>query len=91
MRRDIARRIDRLEARAGISADPPPKVFVLFPTTDAGVASQPNHRYGQTWQQQPDEEPEIYHDRIAAQLMAEGESLPFLALVFADPPRALST
>jgi hypothetical protein len=80
MRRDIARRIERLEQRAGINADPPPaNIFLCF--TDDQTA---NHATSgeREWQRRPDEEQLEFEDRIVADLKAAHDTPPFAVMLF---------
>jgi hypothetical protein len=88
MRRSISQRVERLEQHAGITRDPVPNIFVLFPESERkpGNAIDPRHRYGHDWKIQADETSDEYHTRISAQLMVEGENPPFIFLIFAYPP-----
>jgi His-Xaa-Ser system protein HxsD len=54
MRRDIARRVERLEQRVGISADPPqPNIFLVFSDSEtANHATSGAHE----WQRRPHEQ-----------------------------------
>jgi len=72
MRRNISKRMERLEERAGIGPNPPPTIIVLFPDGDS--------------KQRPSEGPAEYHARLDAQLVSEGHTPPFKVIVFANPP-----
>jgi hypothetical protein len=88
MRRDVCRRIKQLEERAGVSLEPTPSAFILFPDSEwnPGNVIDSHYRYGHQWKRRNNEEPDQYHARISAQLLKEGQKPPFIFLIFADPP-----
>ena len=68
MRRDIPRRLERLELRAGISADPPPNIKLIF----AEPWNRAWDRAGQVgggleWNRLPDKSFEAFEQRVDAE------------------------
>lgn len=78
MRRDIARRIERLEQRSGINADPPPpSVFLCFADDQAAShATSGAHE----WQRRPHEQQTEFEARIVADLKAAQGTPPFIVM-----------
>ena len=88
MRRNVLKRVELLEEKAGIGPEPPPSIFFLFPDGEPTGATNANFRYGCDWKRRPDEKPAEYDARIGAQLVAEGGRPPFILMVFDNSPRA---
>jgi hypothetical protein len=80
MRRELARRIERLEQRAAINADPPPRnIFLCFTDDQAANHAKSGAR---EWQRWPDEEQLEFEDRIVADLKAARVTPPFAVMLF---------
>jgi hypothetical protein len=80
MRRDISRRIERLELRVGISADPPPpNIFLCFTDDQAANHAKSGAR---EWQRWPDEEQAEFETRIIADLKAAHGRQTFMVMLF---------
>ncbi len=80
MRREICRRIKRLELSAGIIAAPRPRNIFLCFTDDqaANHAKSGAHE----WQRRPNEEQAEFEDRILADLKAAHARPPFMVMLF---------
>jgi hypothetical protein len=79
MRRDIARRVERLEQRAWISNEPERTIFLCF-----GDDYSANHaKSGKLeWNRVPDETHTEFKDRIVADLKAARVAPPFAVMLF---------
>ena len=81
MRRNISRRIERLEQRAGFCAKPPPNFFLFF-VNERDSSPIRAELDGLTWKRTPGEGEEAFKDRILADLNAGGYKPPFLIKMF---------
>jgi hypothetical protein len=80
MRRNIARRVERLELRGGIVAGPPsPNIFLCFGDDYTAVQAKSGER---EWNRNPDEDHEQFKDRIIADLKAAHDTPPFAVMLF---------
>ena len=79
MRRDIPRRLERLEQRAGISNEPERTIFLSF-----GDDYSANHaKSGQReWQRRPHERQTEFEDRVVTDLKAAHVRPPFMVVLF---------
>jgi hypothetical protein len=74
MRRDISRRIERLEQRAAsVAGPPPPNIFLCFGDDYTSVHAKSGQR---EWNRKPDEDHEQFKDRIIADLKEAHEASP---------------
>jgi hypothetical protein len=73
MRRDVSKRIERLEQEAGITATPPPNVFFYF--ADPGDHAQFGDR---VWDRKQGEQGKEFEARILAELETAGCKPPFV-------------
>ena len=79
MRRDI-RRLERLEQRAEMNADPPPpNIFLCFTDDQAANHAKSGER---EWQRWPNEEQAEFEARIVADLKAAHVRPPFMVMLF---------
>ncbi len=80
MGRDISRRLERLEQRAAINADPPPpNIFLCFMDDQAANHAKSGAR---EWQRWPDEEQAEFENRVVTDLKAEHGRPPFMVMLF---------
>jgi hypothetical protein len=68
MRRDISRRIERLEQTAGTSANPLPILFFHFTKNKTTSAANRAESNGRKWQREPGEGAEDFQARVVADL-----------------------
>jgi hypothetical protein len=68
MRRDISRRIERLEQTAGTSANQLPILFFHFTKDKTTSAANRAECNGRGWQREPGEGPEDFKARVVADL-----------------------
>ena len=81
MRRNISRRIERLEQRAGLLANEPLKFFVFF-VSEWDSSPVRAEFDGLAWKRAAGEEEEAFEARILADLDAGGYRPPFLIKMF---------
>jgi hypothetical protein len=80
MRRELPRRIERLEQRARIVAGPPPPdIFLCFGDDYTAVQAKSGQR---EWNRKPDEDHEQFKDRIIADLKTAHDAPPHAVLLF---------
>lgn len=75
MRRDICKRIERLEQQAGITETPPPNVFLCFADPETANHAQSGNR---AWDRQPGEQGKEFEARILSELDMAGCKPPFV-------------
>jgi hypothetical protein len=68
MRRDISRRVERLEQAAGNSAKPLPILFFHFTKNKTTSAANRAESNGRKWQREHGEEAEDFQARVVADL-----------------------
>jgi hypothetical protein len=79
MRRDIARRVERLELRTKTSGDPPRNIFLYFGDDYSAIHAQSGQH---EWQRRPHEQQTEFEDRIVADLKAAHGKPPFMVMLF---------
>jgi hypothetical protein len=79
MRRNIARRVERLELRAKMPADPPRNIFLCFGDDYSAIHAQSGQR---EWHRGPEEQPAEFEARIVADLKAAHGKPPFMVMLF---------
>jgi hypothetical protein len=81
MRRDIPRRIERLEQAAGVGEKPLPNLFFHFTDKQASTTAIRAEANGLAWQQEPDEAEKDFQDRVVGDLRSAGHKPPFLVIL----------
>ena len=82
MRRDVSRRVERLELRAGIVAGPPPpNIFLCFTDPYSATHAKSGQR---EWNRMPDETHKEFEARIVADLTAAHDRPPFAVFLFGE-------
>jgi hypothetical protein len=81
MRREISRRIERLEQTAGTSAKPLPNLFFHFTDKQTSTDAIRAEANGLAWQREPDEAQEDFQARVLGDLAKAGDKPPFLVFL----------
>lgn len=82
MRRDIWRRIERLEQAAGTSTKPLPDLFFHFTDKQTSTNAIRGWSDGRDWQREPDEAEDNFKARVVGDLEVAHVRPPFLVMLF---------
>ncbi len=81
MRRDVHRRIEKLEQQAGLGAKPLPNLFFHFTDKQTSTNAIRAWSDGRDWQREPDEAEDNFKARVVGDLPVAGHSPPFLVFL----------
>ncbi len=81
MRRDIWRRIERLEQAAGTSTKPLPDLFFHFTDKQTSTNAIRGWSNGREWRREPAEAEDNFKARVVGDLTVAGHRPPFLVFL----------